>query len=1047
MKLTVFLRLIIMTVNGLWCALAVADGAILPFVPRMTLDGLIGSDGLAGGDAMVPVYGDERGIFFLDIAGKTAFDNPSLASLGGGLRKVWSEDQILGAYVFADRSVSDQSNAFWFVSPGIESMGRVWDFRANGYIPTGSTRVSSGSGFADEFGNYNYVSFNQHNQFDVLVNNFEEVGWGVDGEIGRRIPGLPAMRAYLGGYHFNLENADDINGVSARLEYPITRLFTFSLRNSYDNNQNETIEAQFSLTLGGVNDTPQDPNQPIEQRLLDPISRNLATLGQANGEPIVNEQEVVSGSIIENSNIWFFDANSHQGFVNANSCTAENPCSSPSFNQSTIDSINAVSTGNPLFYFRAGSYSALTNGSPDVLTNDSLYSRNYNYTAPQRGAIFSGGFVINGQSTLDSITLFNSSEFVQPVGLMINPGAKVTLNNSVVGAVNNNTKQAYTTAIHLSDSNLTVTNHSEIYAYSNNTTPAIGIATQDSTGSTINLSNQCLVTASVLGLTSTDNYAAMGIAATSTAGNSTAKINIANGCVIKAIGSGTFGTFNIAGISETENNNQLNISGNSLVSATTSVTYGPTISVTGVQMAGATNNLQVSSSEVDANANISTGTPYLQTSLSATGIHVAGHNNTVALTNSQVNAAVNTTYAQQVVAQGIAVDDQGAGSTTVSVDDSQLQVNATVNNLISLTAPVYAVTTQGIDIDTTAVSGNFTNTVSLTNNSMLSVNSSIVNATLVIGAANQILSEGIVIGSEAGSLPAGNLNNTVTVNNSSVQAGAVLTNGGTDDPNIVIATGIDLVSSYNSTQIVNINNAANVQATATLVNGGNDYNTPNDNTATATGVNMVTGSVGSNTLNVNNSSTLQANATIENGGNFANQAIAAGTELAAGSNSFNYVTVGTSGNNNDHSTVTADAIIQQGGGDTNAHNSALAYGINVYNTAGNVTNTIILQGASIIDATAKIMNGSTGLGINSATSTGVSVKGADNHTTLKDSTAITASAASNGTSSSATATGIDSMAPLGITNVVDNQVDPVSNSNIQALENGVNSGILINQHN
>lgn len=1039
-KFFFLLRVVAIAVNGLWCVLAVADGAALPLIPRISIDGLMGNQGLAGGDMMAPLYGNPDAIFFFDIQGKTAFSTASVISFGGGFRSVQQEDRILGVYVFADRSLSNQYNAFWFVSPGLESMGRIWDFRVNGYFPTGAQRAFAGSGFADEFGNYSYVSFSGHDQLDVIVNNFEGVGWGVDGEIGRRVPFIPLLRAYVGGYHFNMNNADNINGVAGRLEYPLSRLLSVSVSDSYDNNQHNTLEAALRLTLGGVNTAPRDPHQPIQQRLLDPISRNLATLGEGNGEPIVSQQEVVSNAntpvtpvtpVVERSDIWFFDPNSSTEFVDVNSCTAEHPCSSAAFNQDTINSINSLSLGpNAAFYFKPGAYSALTDGNPDVLTDDSLYSRTPDYKAPQRGAIFSGAFIINGLSELNAITLYNDANFIQPIGLTLNSGATVLLDNSVIGSVINNIKQAYPTAIKMTDSHLIVANHTEIYAYSNSSTPAIGIDAEDNTGSTITLTDNCIVRASVLGLTSTVDYSAMGIATQSSSG--VGKVNIGDGCSVSASALGNFGIFNLVSIAEAEQNNQLSVSGNSVLSADITVTYGPTISVTGVEMAGAVNNLQVSGSQIDAKATIVTGSPNIQTSLNTTGIDVSGNNNTISITaNSQVSSSLSTPYAQHASAEGIQVNDQGAGATSVTVDDSQIQVDADLTNLISLSS-VYAVATQGIYIDTNDVTSSFTNTVNLINNSTLAANNSVTNADLAVGYANNIFSEGIAIGPEPGVTAANNLNNTVNVHNSSVSASALIANGAAIDPNVVTAIGIDLVSGGNSTQAVNISNSASVQAQAQLVNGGDYYNT-----VSATGVTLIAGSTSSNTLDLSLSSTVQADAAIENGGNYNNQTTANGIEVAAGNSSSNTLTVG--------SNVTANATIQQSG--ANAANSALVYGINVYNTAGNVTNTITLQGASIISATADIVNGSIGLGTNSAASTGVYVSGADNMTTLKDTSSIVASSSATGAGFSAIATGIESVAPLGPTNVVDNQVDPGGNSNIQALENGLNTGTPISQHN
>src|SRR6202041_1514182 len=137
------------------------------------------------------------------------------------------------------------NQTFWFVAPGIETLGPVWDLRFNGYAPISSSHVLTSSGFADEFGDYSYVQFIGHNQYDAYISNFQAVGWGLDGEVGRVVPHTQNLRVYVGGYHFQFDHdsGNPLNGFAGRVESPLSKYITVSVRDSYDNQRNNTVEA------------------------------------------------------------------------------------------------------------------------------------------------------------------------------------------------------------------------------------------------------------------------------------------------------------------------------------------------------------------------------------------------------------------------------------------------------------------------------------------------------------------------------------------------------------------------------------------------------------------------------------------------------------------------------------------------------------------------------------------------------------------------------------------------------------------------------------
>ena len=170
------------------------------WVPRFTGWGfgdLTNSEGLLKGDLMFPFYTGGSKMPFIDIQGKGYTDDSWMGGVGLGYRQLdYTHDRIWGGYLFGDYS-SIKSHKFWVLNPGIENLGKTWDFRGNVYIPLSSKKWIEEKYF-DTSGDY--VSFTGHEQYNRLYTPYREIGYGVDGEIGYHIPKAKGLAAYLGGY-------------------------------------------------------------------------------------------------------------------------------------------------------------------------------------------------------------------------------------------------------------------------------------------------------------------------------------------------------------------------------------------------------------------------------------------------------------------------------------------------------------------------------------------------------------------------------------------------------------------------------------------------------------------------------------------------------------------------------------------------------------------------------------------------------------------------------------------------------------------------------
>ncbi|QLH43583.1 MAG: hypothetical protein HWD59_13335 [Coxiellaceae bacterium] len=344
-------------------------------------------------------------------------------------RHIYHDARILGAYLFADgsRFTNDgdlDNETFWFLNPGVESLGNLFDLRLNGYIPVSSQQETVGSTTG--------ITFSGHSQFNTVFDTINSTGPGVDGEVGAvKIPYLKHLRAYVGGYHFQPKDQDNITGISGRVEYPLTHYVALTAVDTYDNEQHNTFQVGLRLTLGGRKDDVS--GQTIERRIVDPINRNLATQYTGSDVPVIVSQKVGSSTPTLNG-IYFFTSNGGMAFDPAqgtNNCTYEHPCSSPSFSQTTVNDI-ASFTPNANLYFNPGVYSL---GSQLGLPNgQSLYGRTEDYTQAASGnqrAQFNGGISLGGNNLLDSIAIINRSS-TQPIAVNISGVNDININNVLI---------------------------------------------------------------------------------------------------------------------------------------------------------------------------------------------------------------------------------------------------------------------------------------------------------------------------------------------------------------------------------------------------------------------------------------------------------------------------------------------------------------------------------------------------------------------------------------------------------------------------------------
>ncbi len=387
---------------------SVSSYSWLPDHGRVLASGAAVSDvKTIAGDSMLPVFGNSEGFAYADFMGDYGSDDTYLVSPGLGYRKVIN-DQIAGAYFFADYEKVSLGPNFWVMSPGLEWMNSHWDAHVNGYFPTETREKTGSDDFLSNYGDYSEVSFVEgtHNQYDELVAPYAVIGNGVDAEIAYSFSGLSGLRtrAYLGGYYYTppndsingIESYSDINnitGVTAGFEQPISKNLHLALFNSYDNVNDYAVGVSLTATFG--QDSTVFSNN-IHDRLLDPVQRHVGIIDTGAGTYDQQNLEDTGINALQYDNVYFIEPDSLRlssestepyGNTSSDIGTYGNAAT---LNQATLDAINTQSEGSARIYIQGGpdaNYyvdSTTTGNTTGLVVYDGqeLYGRSENYAAP-----------------------------------------------------------------------------------------------------------------------------------------------------------------------------------------------------------------------------------------------------------------------------------------------------------------------------------------------------------------------------------------------------------------------------------------------------------------------------------------------------------------------------------------------------------------------------------------------------------------------------------------------------------------------------------------
>lgn len=270
-----------------------------------------GFDGVTQFEGFIPLRQDPgQNITFL--TPRFLLDNDG--NVGGGLllgHRIYSQssDRIFGGYVALDGRETDESS-FYQLGLGLESLGDIWDFRLNGYIPLGDRRqlideqrfdtgLSITSGFE---ANQLILASRREQQLDRL---YEAALFGLDAEVGAKLAEWNddgELRAFGGLYFYDAIGTDSTLGWRLRLEARPTQNFSLGLAVQDDDIFGTNVVLSAGLTwprlrprgpITEVAEVPARLGEPIRRLPTIPVDvqRETETIIEEVVEPLRNPEE------------------------------------------------------------------------------------------------------------------------------------------------------------------------------------------------------------------------------------------------------------------------------------------------------------------------------------------------------------------------------------------------------------------------------------------------------------------------------------------------------------------------------------------------------------------------------------------------------------------------------------------------------------------------------------------------------------------------------------------------------------------------------------
>lgn len=273
-----------------------------------------GFDGITQFGGFVPLM-QEEGKNLLYFNGRLSLDNDAqfgANALLGYRQYIDSANRIYGGYIGYDNRDTSRSN-FNQLSFGLESLGKIWDFNINGYLPVGKTRYSLDS-FVGQTEVVNPRFVDHYLLFDTTqstYNTYESAVAGFDVTTGAKLTNIGekgALRAYAGLYYLSTEGNDNALGWRIRLNAEANDNLAFGV-SLQDDNMFGT-NAVFTVALGFPGSRPKafkDDPDSVLGRFGSLVLRNPTILVDEQLEKVLTEYFDVKAINPNTDQPWYFN--------------------------------------------------------------------------------------------------------------------------------------------------------------------------------------------------------------------------------------------------------------------------------------------------------------------------------------------------------------------------------------------------------------------------------------------------------------------------------------------------------------------------------------------------------------------------------------------------------------------------------------------------------------------------------------------------------------------------------------------------------------------
>ncbi|MBS0204559.1 MAG: S-layer family protein [Planctomycetes bacterium] len=350
-------------------------------------------------------------------------------------------DRSIGAAGYYDIDQSYSKNNFHQATFGLETLGRNWDARINGYF-TGGVQdkfVSNGGALCvsgDPFFSGNQIVFN--GQRAVLR---EQAMSGFDVEFGVPVfPSTPWLRAYAGAYYYHasqvkappidekIPNTTEDNplGFRGRLEAQVANDLIVGVNVTTDRVWGTNVNAVADFRFSGFHPTRYFPQLTTRDRMLSPWQRNWRIAIEQYG----TTQTALVAAINPNTGNPYFVSFIDNSNPNAGNGTFENPFNS-------FDHPNGIPNADIIVVERGTSTQANPYlGSMLLLNNQQLLGEGGTMTPLSLSATY-GNCTVAGNFVLPGIDGSGNYPFVSNPNIGSNNGNAIVLaNNNVVSGFN-----------------------------------------------------------------------------------------------------------------------------------------------------------------------------------------------------------------------------------------------------------------------------------------------------------------------------------------------------------------------------------------------------------------------------------------------------------------------------------------------------------------------------------------------------------------------------------------------------------------------------------